>query len=118
MSLTWMLEDQPDHLLVRASGAWQVQGIFRLLDEIAARCRDAGYGRVLLDARDVHEPLAEMTRYAAGARVAEVLKNIKLAVLASPEVLITGLGVRVAASRGGQLFITKSEDEARQWLFA
>ena len=118
MSLTWTLEDRADHLLVRARGSWQLQGIFRMLDEMAARCRGAGYGRILLDARDVNGPLAEITRFAAGARVAEVLKTIKVALLAHPDALITGLGSRVAASRGGQLFVTKSEDEARQWLFA
>jgi hypothetical protein len=31
--------------------------------------------------------------------------------------VITGFTERVAASRGGRLFVTKSLDEARQWLF-
>ena|SRR5689334_19200987 len=118
MSLTWKLEDQPDHLVVRAEGDWHLQGVFRMLDEIAGRCRDKGYGRVLVDARNVHGPLAEMTRYAAGARVAEVLRGVKVAVLANPATVITGFGVRVAENRGGQMLATKSEDEARQWLFA
>ena len=117
MSFTWTLEDQPDYLLVRAEGQWQLQGVFRLLDEAARRCRDAGYGRVLIDVRNVTGPLAEISRYAAGARVAEVLRGIRVAVLAHPDTVITGFGVRVAASRGGRLFATKSEDEARQWLF-
>ena len=118
MPLTWTIEDQPDHLVVRGDGDWHLQRIFQILDAVAARCRETGYARVLFDARNVHGPLSEISRYAAAARVAEVLKSVKLAVLAAPDAVITGLGVQVAASRGGKLFVTKSEDEARQWLLA
>jgi hypothetical protein len=117
MSFTWTLEDQPDHLVVRVEGQWQIQSLFQMLDEIAARCREAGYARVLCDLREVRGPLAELSKYLAGARVAEVLKTVKIAALAGPQTMVTGFAAKVAASRGGRLFTTKSEDEARQWLF-
>lgn len=118
MALSWTLDDQADHLLVRVEGSWQLRPIFDLLDEIAGRCRDRGHARVLCDVREVQGPLSEITKYLAGTRIAEGMKTVRFAVLAAPDSIVTGFAGSVAARRGGKLFTTKSEAEARQWLFA
>jgi len=118
MPLSWELVDEPDHLLVRIEGDWQVQSMLKMIEAVGKRCRDRGFARVLLDARAVRGPLSETDRYLAGTRIASVLQSIRVAVLAAPDALITGFGANVAARRGGQLYPTKDIDEARQWLFA
>jgi hypothetical protein len=73
--------------------------------------------RILCDCRNVRGTLAEMSRYLLGARVAEVLKTIKIAALVAPDALVTGFAARVATRRGGRMLTTKSLEEAHQWLF-
>jgi hypothetical protein len=117
MALSWVFEDREDHLVVRLEGEWILPSLFRMLDETAERCREFGHLRVLCDFRNVHGTLAEMTKYLIGARVAEVLKTIKVASLVAPDAHVTGFAPEVAARRGGRLFTTKSLEDARQWLF-
>jgi len=118
MSLTWILSDQPDHLVVEASGEWQIQSVLRMIEAMAARCRERGLTRALCDLRGVRGPLGSIDRYLAGARVASTMRTVKLAVLAAPDAVVTGFGAAVAANRGAQMFVTKDEDEARRWLFS
>ena len=117
MPLSWVFEDREDHLVVHLEGEWLLPSLFRMLDEIAERCREVGHVRVLCDFRNVRGTLAEMTRYLIGVRVAEVLKTIKLASLVAPDAHVTGFAMRVAERRGGHLLTTKSLEEAHQWLF-
>ena len=117
MPLTWTLHDQPDHLLVRLEGQWQLQSLLRMIDEMSRRCQERGYMRVLCDLREVRGPLSESDRYLAGSRIAEVMKSTKVAAIAAADTVVTGFGMKVAERRGGRLFVTKNVDEALQWLF-
>ena len=117
MALQWVLEDRQDYLLAQLDGEWLLPSLFRMLDEIAERCRENGYVRVLCDCRNVHGPLAEVSKYLLGTRVAEVLPTIKVAAVVAPDAVVTGFAGDVAARRGARLFTTKSLDDARQWLF-
>jgi hypothetical protein len=115
--LSWTFEHQANLLVVHVEGEWHVEELLAMLDEAAERCRDAGYERVLADFRRVRGTVAELSKYLIGTRIAEVLKTIKLAAVGAPSAVITGFTERIAANRGGRLFVTKSIDEARQWLF-
>ena len=116
MALDWVFEDREDHLVVRLEGEWLLPSLFRMFDEIAERCREAGYVRVLCDCRNVSGMLAETSKYLIGTRVAEALESIKLAAVVAPDAYVTGFAGDVAARRGGRLFTTKSLEEARRWL--
>lgn len=117
MALHWVLEDRSDYLLVELEGEWLLPALFQMFDEIAGRCREAGYVRALCDCRNVHGPLAEVSKYLLGTRIAEVLQAIKVAAVVAPDAVVTGFAGDVAARRGARLFVTKSLDDARQWLF-
>ena len=117
MALSWVFEDREDHLVVHLEGEWLLPSLFRMLDEADERCRDVGHVRILCDCRDVHGTLAETTKYLVGARIAEVLRTIKLVAVVAPDAHVTGFAGEVAARRGGRLLTTKSLEEAHQWLF-
>ena len=117
MALSWVFEEREDHLVVTLEGEWLLPSLFRMFDEIAARCREGGYERVLCDCRKVHGPLAETSKYLIGTRIAERLRAIRLAAVVAPDAHVTGFAGSVAARRGGRLFTTRSLEEARQWLF-
>lgn len=116
MALHWVFEDRQDHLLVHLEGEWLLPALFQMFDEIAERCRDAGYTRALCDCRNVHGPLAEVSKFLLGTRMAEVLPAIKVAAVVEPDAHVTGFAGDVAARRGARLFTTKSIDDALQWL--
>ena len=117
MALYWVFEERKDHLVVNLEGEWLLPSLFRMFDEVAERCREAGYARVLCDCRNVRGTLAETSKYLIGTRVAEALKAIKVAAVVAPDAHVTGFAGNVAARRGGRLLTTKSLEEARQWLF-
>jgi hypothetical protein len=113
-----VFEDREDHLVVYLEGEWLLPSLLRMFDEIAERCREVGHERILCDCRNVRGPLAEMSKYLIGARVAEVLKTKKLAAVVAPDAHVTGFAGNVAARRSGRLLTTKSLEAAREWLFA
>ena len=118
MALSWQFDDRPDHLLVVVEGQWHIQSLLRMIDETGVRCRHRSYQRAVIDMREVVGLASEGDRYLAGVRVASALGSTKVAAILRHDAFMTSFAARVAARRGGRLFVTKDPEEARQWLFA
>ena len=116
MTWHWQIEEQPDHLLVRVEGEWQMQRLLKMLDEVSVVCRQLGYLSVLIDCREVRGHLSEADRYLSGTRMAEKFGKIRLAALLSKDAAMTKFAERVAVARGAAVLVTKDPDEAQRWL--
>src|SRR5437773_8841848 len=99
MTWHWQIEEQPDHLLVRVEGEWQMQRLLKMLDEVSMVCRQLGYLSVLIDCREVRGHLSEPDRYLAGIRMAEKFGKIRLAALLGRDAAMTKFAERVAVAR-------------------
>src|SRR5262249_24640672 len=116
MPMQWSIEDAPDHLLVKVEGDWLLTLALKMLDEVGKACRTRGYNRVLIDCRAQGGLINEMDKFVAGSRIAQRFGATRVAAVFSPGLRITGFARKVAARRGGNLFVTIDMDEAQRYL--
>ncbi|HEY5912483.1 MAG TPA: hypothetical protein VJA21_17915 [Verrucomicrobiae bacterium] len=110
------------YLYVKATGEYEPAEARRIFFELVARARREGLTRILCDdtllsGLDDQIELT-MTQYSLASFVAESLpKDIKLAILASPEQLAKDrFAENVMRNKGAAVKMTLSLNEALEWL--
>ena len=116
LPMTWSFEDHDRYVYVSCHGTWHLRSVLRLIDETRRRLVSGDRDRVLLDMAAIRGPAPDLDRYITGVRLAKVIGNARVAIVAAPEILVTRFGTTVANQRGGRMMITTHVDEADRWL--
>lgn len=107
---------RPGHLLVVATGPFDVDACRAALGEMMLLCRDHGLSDILFDARAIAELVSigdrfDLARYVAAAQPP------RMAVLVSPaNAQFTKMFEETALARGALVRTTADEAEARRFL--
>ena len=113
--MRWTFDSQSDYLLFLVRGEWIFRSVHTLIEEIRDACRQTGSQRVLVDMRSVMGLVPEEDRYRAGVEVADMLRNVRLAVVV-PELYPNRFAEAVANRRGATMRVGINFDEGLRWL--
>jgi hypothetical protein len=119
MSMELQIEETPNYLAVKFTGAGTAEEIWRQYELIAERCNRADKNKLLLDFTEAHVEATLVDKYILGeqAQIFARYKVIKIAAIARPEQIDPErFGEMVARNRlvNGRVF-TSAED-AEEWL--
>jgi hypothetical protein len=119
MSVQLQIEEMPDYLAAKFTGACTAEEVWRRYELIAERCKRANKNKLLLDFTEAHVEASLADKYILGeeAQIFARYKVIKSAAVARPEqVDPERFGEMVARNRmvNGRVF-TKAQD-AKEWL--
>jgi hypothetical protein len=107
---------QPDHLLVVATGSFDIEACRDALVEIVRLCREHALDKVLLDARGIAELVPIADRFDLARDVAAA-KPPRFAILVTPaNEAYTRMFERTAVQGGAPVKTTSSEAAAREFL--
>jgi len=119
MSIQLQIEEAPDYLAAKFTGAGEAEEIWRQFELIAEQCKRANKNKLLLDITETYGTLSLVDRYRLGD-VAEVFvyyKLIKVAAVSRPEQLDhKRFGEMVARNRWVNARVFTSLDDAEKWL--
>ena len=119
MSIQLQIEEMPDYLTVKFTGAGAAEEIWRLYELIAEHCKRANKNKLLVDFTEAYVEASLTDRYILGeeAQIFARYKLIKVAAVVRPDrVDPEGFGEMVARNRGvnGRRFTNVGD--AVEWL--
>ncbi|MEP6945218.1 MAG: hypothetical protein ABJA02_04820 [Acidobacteriota bacterium] len=101
-----------------AKGKYEFKELFGFIDHVRSEAARLDADRMLVDCSELDGHVAEVDRFEAGQRVAEVFgPSIKVAVVMAPGT-VSKLGEIAAVNRGGRMLVTDDSSEAVKWLAA
>ena len=106
----------PAYLKVELSGAVELNSILQLLRALAAKTREFGYDRAMVDVRGLDGELNFTGHFLIGEHVAQHLSHLAKLASVAPADKITRTSEKVAQSHGVQLRVFDNEGEAVRWL--
>jgi hypothetical protein len=116
MAFALTVTSRGDYLEFSVKGEWTLENVYGLLEAVRREADSQHFDRVLVDARAVTGAPAEMARFKAGVRAAEVLgAKIRLAAL-TPAALVNKFGENAAVNRGARLRVLGDPAQALAWL--
>jgi hypothetical protein len=119
MSIQLQIEEMPDYLASKFTGAGVAEDIWRQFELIAEHCKRANKNKLLLDITETYGTLSLVDRYRLGD-VAEIFvyyKLIKVAVVSRLEQLDhKRFGEMVARNRWVNARVFTSAEDAEKWL--
>jgi hypothetical protein len=119
MSFHLQIEEMPDYLAAKFTGAGEAEEIWRQFELIAEHCKRANKNKLLLDFTESYGTLSLVDRYRFGD-VAEIFvyyKLIKVAVACRPEQLDRKkFGEMVARNRWVNARVFTGLEDAEKWL--
>ena len=117
MSIQLTFIEEADYLLVEATGgAWGTRDGVETILSISARAKKKGYKRILVDRRNLADPVTEFARFEAGRTIAKEFPPLfRFAAVYRPEDLAK-LGEDAAVNRGATAAAFSDMELARQWL--
>ena len=105
------------YLLLRITGAYDINEFLKLPGIIKARCEEEKTNKVLIDGLEVQEPnISTADRYFLGERIAKELQNIIDIAVVWPAAHIDKFMEVVASNRGVHIFVTGDMKAAEAWL--
>ena len=104
-----------DHLVVSYTGEWERETQLEVLQQAISQCRQEGRLGIVIDGRALTSQPDELDRYLAAERLGELGKGLRFAAVWQAE-HISGLAQDVARSRGIDLLVTDSWDEAVEFV--
>ena len=109
------IRDEGAYMRIVIHGHYSLERGKQLINLIRDAAKAAGRTRVLLDARDVPQPMPAVDAYDLGQLAAEAFRGLRVADI-DPVDATDGLAETVARNRGinGRMFA--SEPEALAWL--
>jgi len=119
MSIQLQIEEMPDYLKAKFTGAGIPEEVWRQFEAIAEYCKRANKNKLLLDFTDARGDISLTDRYFAGvsAQVFAHYKVIKVAGVDRPEKLDPKMfGELVARNRGVNVRGFTNVEDAEQWL--
>ena len=119
MSIQLQIEEMPDYLTVKFTGAGAAEEIWRLYELIAEHCKRANKNKLLVDFTEAYVEASLTDRYILGeqAQIFARYSVIKIAAVARPErVDPEGFGEMVARNRGVNAHTFTNVEDAKQWL--
>ena len=119
MKSEYSFEKKENYLLMTISGEYSKKDFMSYPGIILERCEKENIKKVLVDTLHVTSTnVATMDRFYMGENIAKVLgPKIKLAVVWHKE-HINKFAENVAVSKGGNLFVTHSFEDAEDWLLS
>jgi len=117
MSIQLRIEEMPDYLAVRFTGA--TREVSEQFELIAEHCNRANKNKLLLDFTDTYGELSLVERFWSGAQAETFIFHhlIKVAGVARPEQFdLERFGEKVARNRWINAFVFTSAEEAEEWL--
>jgi hypothetical protein len=106
------------YLLVKLSGAWTKDNMFKALEGIKIEADKHDKKLILFDTLNLSPPANEMIRFETGVKIAETFSGLyKIAALAQPG-HITRFAETVAQNRGSIFQVFDSETDALNWLLS
>ena len=114
-AMTITTEQHPTYLKAIAVGEWNMDEIFQLIASLKEGADRAHLRRLLVDVQGLEGSPSWADRASAGKRIALVLKDYKLAVVARAEIIDHSTEI-VAVNRGATMVVVPSEEEALEWL--
>jgi hypothetical protein len=119
MSIQLQIEEAPDYLAAKFTGAGEAEEIWRQFELIAEYCKRANKNKLLFDIKETYKTLSLVDRYRLGD-VAEIFvdyKLIKVAVVCRQEQLDPQrFGEMVARNRWVNARVFTSLEDAEKWL--
>jgi len=119
MSIQLQIEEMPDYLAAKFTGAGAAEEMWRQFGVIAEHCKRANKNKLLLDSTETYGNLSLADRYHLGD-VAEIFmcyKLIKVAYVGRPEQLDPKrFGEMVARNRWVNVRVFTSVEDAEEWL--
>jgi hypothetical protein len=119
MSIQLQIEEMPDYLAARFTGAGATEEIWRRFELIAERCERANKNKLLLDIAEAYGEISVASRFFLGdaGEVFIHYKIIKVAVVAKPEQLDSErFGETVARNRWVNARVFTSVENAEKWM--
>lgn len=118
MSLQLQIEEKPDYLEARFTGAGAAEETWRQFDEIAERCKRANKNKLLLDFTEASGEVSLADRYFLGDK-AQILsrRRLKVATVATRrQIDPQKFAELVARNRGVDLRAFTNVEDAEEWL--
>jgi len=119
MSIQLQINEMPDYLAAKFTGAGEAGEIWRQYELIAEHCKRANKNKLLLDLTEtyVRISLVDRYRFGDGAEIFVNYKLIKVAVACRPEQLDhKRFGEMVARNRWVNARVFTSLEDAEKWL--
>jgi hypothetical protein len=119
MSVQLQIEEMPDYLAAKFTGAGEAEEIWRQFELIAEHCKRANKNKLLLDITETHGSLSLAHRYRLGdaAEIFVHYKLIKVAIVCRPEQLDhQRFGETVARNRWVNARVFTGLEDAEKWL--
>jgi hypothetical protein len=119
MSIQLQIEEMPDYLAAKFTGAGAAEEIWRQFELIAKHCKRANKNKLLLDSTETRGKTSLADRYRLGdeADIFMYYKLIKVAYVGRPEQLDPKrFGEMVARNRWVNVRVFTSVEDAEKWL--
>jgi len=109
--------DEAEYLLVELSGEWDDthEGV-EINHLVSERAKDRGNKLILVDRRNLSEPITQNARYAAGETIAKLFGPPFRIAFVLPHDEMTTFGEDVAVNRGATVRVFSDMEEAKRWL--
>lgn len=110
-------EARPDYMRVSVRGAFDGERARKTLGEILLECQARQIAKIFVDARALTTAVSVADRYDLAIRFADYgAGRARMAILVSPENMLTKTLENTAANRGASVRTTASLDEAFEFL--
>jgi hypothetical protein len=116
MSDELTIQSRPDHLYVISSVPASARSVQEFVEAVVNGTRESGHLKVLVDARQVPSQPTLLERFGYATQLAEELRGLMIAIVASPGLDPERFGETVAQNRGTSLRLFPTLEEACQWL--
>jgi hypothetical protein len=119
MSIEFQIEETPNYLAVKFTGAGTAEEVWRRYELIAERCNHANKNKLLLDFTETYVETTLAEKYILGeqAQIFARYKVIKVAAIARPEQIDPErFGELVARNRMVNGLVFTSAEDAEKWL--
>jgi hypothetical protein len=115
MDFSYSIQEEPDYLSAEIVGAWDLQNLKSISDELAKRARESNYRYVLIDGLKTTTKPKMSDRFFLGIYIAPLFRGIGIAMVYRKE-FTTRFFENVAWNRGVQISIFHDKESAIKWI--
>ena len=117
MTIQIQFIDEAEYLLVELSGEWDNthEGV-EVIHLVSEHAKNRGDKRILVDRRNLSEPITQNSRYEAGVTIAKLFRPPFRIAFVLPHGEMTRFGEDVAVNRGATAEVFSDMEDAKRWL--